>query len=269
MPHRTYYPEPRVSKFLFASKFMAPVWAVVRIYLGWQWLTAGWGKIRSPAWVGENAGAAVRGFLQGALERAAGDRPDVPGWYAALIENVFLPNATLFSYLVAWGEVLVGVALLLGFLTGVSAFVGGLMNVTFLLAGTVSSNPVMFVLATWVVLAWRVAGYYGLDYWILPALGAPRGEFDRRPGGRGGSGPERVRGGTPGFPSDGSGGRSESGAGEHGGRARRGGGSGGNTGRARDGGGSSRSTVGGPARVMALLGTALRVARASATGRGS
>ena len=78
------------------------------------------------------------------------------------------------SHLVAIGEVLVGIALIVGFPTGVSAFLGGLMNAAFLLAGTLSSNPVMFILATWIVLAWRVAGYYGLDCWILPKLGASR-----------------------------------------------------------------------------------------------
>lgn len=184
MPHQTYYPEPKVSKFLFASKFMAPVWAVIRIYLGWLWLTAGWGKIQSPAWVGENAGAAVTGYLGGALERAGGERPSVPGWYAWMIENIFLPNAELFGYLVAFGEFLVGIALIVGFLTGVSAFLGGLMNVSFLLAGTLSSNPIMFILATWIVLAWRIAGYYGLDYWVLPRLGAPGGGFKGKRAGR-------------------------------------------------------------------------------------
>ncbi len=91
-----------------------------------------------------------------------------------MIENLFLPNAWLMSHLVAFGEVLVGIALIVGFLTGVSAFLGGLMNAAFLLAGTLSSNPVMLILATWIVLAWRVAGYYGLDYWILPKLGTTR-----------------------------------------------------------------------------------------------
>ena len=180
MPHRTYYPEPRLSKFLFASRAMAPVWAIVRIYLGWQWLSSGWGKVQNPAWVGAEAGGAVRGFLMGALERAQGERPSVPGWYAWMIENIFLPNAAFFGHMVAFGELLVGIALIVGFLTGISAFLGGLMNITFLLAGTVSSNPVMFILATWLVLAWRVAGYYGLDYWVLPWLGAPREGFSRR-----------------------------------------------------------------------------------------
>ncbi|MEZ4606565.1 MAG: hypothetical protein R2865_07130 [Deinococcales bacterium] len=69
---------------------------------------------------------------------------------------------------------MVGIALIIGFLTGISAFLGGLMNASFLLAGTVSTNPIMFILATWLVLAWRVAGHWGLDYWVLPILGAPR-----------------------------------------------------------------------------------------------
>lgn len=180
---RRFYPEPNLSKFLFASKFMAPVWAVIRIYLGFLWLRSGWGKVTDPVWVGPEAGGAVRGFLGGALELTTGDRPSVQGWYAWLIENLFLPNATILSYLVAFGEVLVGLALIVGFLTGVSAFMGGLMNAAFLLAGTVSTNPVMFILATWLVLAWRIAGYYGLDYFILPRLGAPAGPgFRRRKG---------------------------------------------------------------------------------------
>lgn len=179
MPHTTYYPEPTVSKFLFASKWMAPIWTVVRVYLGWQWLTAGLHKVwvdgaLNPAWVGTTANAAA-GYLNGALARAGGENPSVSGWYAWLIEHVFLPNVTLFSNLVALGEVLVGLALIVGFLTGFSAAMGGVMNVAFLFAGTLSSNPVMLVLAFGLVLAWRVAGYYGLDYWVLPRIGAPFG----------------------------------------------------------------------------------------------
>jgi thiosulfate dehydrogenase (quinone) large subunit len=184
MPRTAYYPEPSVTKFLFASKPAAVVWGIARLYLGWLWLAAGWGKVVSPAWVGEQAGTAVSGYLQGAIARAAAEPPTVNPWYAWLIERLFLPNVTLLSYLVAFGEVLVGLALIAGFLVGISAFFGGFMNVSFLLAGTLSTNPEMFVLATWLVLGWRVAGYYGLDYWVLPRIGAPRGpDFDGgRPG---------------------------------------------------------------------------------------
>ncbi len=174
----TYYPEPRISKFLFASKYMAPFWTVVRVYLGWLWLSAGWHKITDPAWVGSGAGTAVGGFLRRAVSLSQGENPSVSLWYAWVVENVFLPVAPFVSYLVAFGEVLIGIALILGFLTGLVAFLGGLMNVVFLLAGTLSTNPVMFLLATWLVLAWRVAGYYGLDRWVLPLVGAPREDFD-------------------------------------------------------------------------------------------
>jgi thiosulfate dehydrogenase [quinone] large subunit len=159
---------------------MAPFWTVVRVYLGWLWLNAGWHKVTDPKWVGAEAGTAVSGFLNRALSLSVGDSPAVSGWYAWLVENVFLPAAPLMSYLVAFGELLVGVALIAGFLTGLVAFLGGLMNVAFMLAGTLSTNPVMFILATWIVLAWRIAGYYGLDYWVLPLLGAPANGFSRR-----------------------------------------------------------------------------------------
>jgi thiosulfate dehydrogenase (quinone) large subunit len=171
------YPEPWLSKALFASRASVPFWTIVRLYLGYLWLNAGWGKVTNPAWVGPEAGGAIKGFLTNALTLTAGDHPSVQGWYAWLIERVFLPNAIVMSHLVAFGEVLVGLALILGFLTGASAFMGGFLNAAFLFAGTVSTNPLMFVLATWLVLAWRVGGYWGLDYWVLPWLGAPRGNW--------------------------------------------------------------------------------------------
>jgi len=47
------------------------------------------------------------------------------------------------------------------------------MNLNYLFAGTVSTNPLLGVLAVLVVLAWRVAGYYGFDRYLLPILGTP------------------------------------------------------------------------------------------------
>ncbi|AIZ45501.1 DoxX family protein [Deinococcus radiopugnans] len=165
--------EPAISRVLFADPRLAPLWLILRLYVGYEWLSAGWGKITNPAgvWVGEKAGVAVSGFLNGAVAKSSGDHPDVAGWYAWFVENVALPNATVFSYMVAYGELLVGIALILGLFTGIAAFFGGFLNANFLLAGTVSSNPLLFILATWLVLGWRVAGWWGLDRWILPRFG--------------------------------------------------------------------------------------------------
>jgi thiosulfate dehydrogenase [quinone] large subunit len=165
-------PENPVSRFLFSSTRASWIWLVVRLYVGYAWLKAGWGKVTSDAWTGSNAGAAVKGFVSGAISKAE-DGGDVSGWYAAFLENAVLPNAKLFSFMVAYGELLVGLGLILGLLTGIAAFFGGLMNVTFLFAGTLSTNPILFVLATWLVLAWKNAGWIGLDRWALPLLGTP------------------------------------------------------------------------------------------------
>jgi thiosulfate dehydrogenase [quinone] large subunit len=67
----------------------------------------------------------------------------------------------------------VGLGLIFGILTGFAAFFGAFMNMSFLLAGSASTNPVMFTLAVGVILAWKVAGYYGVDRWLLPMLGTP------------------------------------------------------------------------------------------------
>jgi thiosulfate dehydrogenase (quinone) large subunit len=169
----TQIPEPPIARFLFADTRMALFWVIVRVYVGWQWLEAGLEKLENPAWVGDNAGVALTAFINGALGKTGGQHPDVTGWYAGYLQAFILPNAAIFSYMVTFGEILVGLGLIFGCLTGIAAFFGSFMNANFLFAGTVSINPVLFVLATWLVLAWRVAGYFGLDFFVLPALGTP------------------------------------------------------------------------------------------------
>jgi thiosulfate dehydrogenase [quinone] large subunit len=165
--------DPPVAQALFGDVRWAWIWLLLRLYLGWEWLQAGWGKLHNPAWIGTKAGTAITGFVTAALAKASGEHPDVQGWYAWFLQHVVLTHSVLWSYLVSWGETLVGVALIVGIFTGIAAFFGSFMNLSYLLAGTVSINPVLFVIATWLVLAWKTAGWWGLDRWILPALGTP------------------------------------------------------------------------------------------------
>ena len=160
----------RISTMLFADTNFSWLWFLIRLYLGYEWLIAGWGKFQNPAWVGDQTGMAVKGFLTGALGKMSGAHPDVSSWYGAFIQNFALPNAEIFSYVVTFGEMAVGLALILGFLTGVSAFFGVLMNYNFMLAGSVSVNPIMALLGVLLILAWRTAGWYGLDRYILPKI---------------------------------------------------------------------------------------------------
>lgn len=189
-------PEPPIARFFFADVRMSWLWLLVRLYAGYEWLTAGWEKltghsiafdsfgqpVKGGAWVfSGHDGTAISGFVQGALAQATGAHPAVQGWYATFLKSFVLPNAAPFAYIVTFGEVLVGIALILGLLTGIAAFFGVFMNMNYLLAGTVSANPILGLLGILLVLAWRIAGYLGLDHWVLPALGTPwTGSLRRR-----------------------------------------------------------------------------------------
>jgi uncharacterized membrane protein YphA (DoxX/SURF4 family) len=87
---------------------------------------------------------ALGGFIQGALHKTGGAHPDVQGWYAGFLQNIVLTHVHTWSHLVAYGELLVGLALTIGFLTGIAAFCGLFINLNYLLAGTVSTNPILF-----------------------------------------------------------------------------------------------------------------------------
>jgi len=161
------------AQFLFTNKKSAWIWLVLRVYVGWQWLSAGWEKLHSPIWSGSDAGGALSGFINGALSKTAGDHPDVQGWYAYFLQHIVLPYANVWSHLITYGELLVGVALIIGVFTGIAAFFGLFMNLNYLLAGTVSINPILFTCSIGLILAWRVAGYIGVDRYLLPLLGTP------------------------------------------------------------------------------------------------
>jgi thiosulfate dehydrogenase (quinone) large subunit len=166
-------PEPKLSRFLFADTRFSWVWLVLRLYVGYEWLSAGWEKFTSPAWAGAQAGTAIGGFFQGALAQAGGAHPNVSSWYAFFITNIAVPHAVFFSYLITYGELAVGVGLVLGVFTGIAAFFGAFMNLNYLFAGTVSTNPFLLLIQLFIILAWRNAGWIGLDRWLLPKIGVP------------------------------------------------------------------------------------------------
>src|SRR2546421_3602778 len=181
-------PEPPIARFLFADTRMAWVWLIVRLYVGYQWFTAGFEKLTGysatvgsdfgqhvgNSWIFTNhLGAGLIGFAHGGIAQATGPYPAVQGWYAWFLQNVVIPGAGFWSYLVTFGELAVGIGLIIGMLTGIAAFFGVFMNMNFLLAGAVSINPIIGGLALFILLAWRVAGYYGGDRYLLPLLGTP------------------------------------------------------------------------------------------------
>jgi thiosulfate dehydrogenase (quinone) large subunit len=164
---------PAFTRFLFSNSRAGLFWLPVRLFLGFSWLEAGWHKATGPGWL--DGGTALGGFWKAAVAIPAEGRPAITyEWYRGFLQ-VLLDNGaqSWFAWVITFGEIAVGLGLIFGVLTGFAAFFGALMNMSFLLAGSASTNPVMFSLAVGVILAWKVAGYYGVDRWLLPMLGTP------------------------------------------------------------------------------------------------
>jgi thiosulfate dehydrogenase (quinone) large subunit len=199
-----YFEEPAVAKSLFASKTFAWLWLILRLYLGWEWLVSGWAKtfggtitwkfwkwgqnqysltgtancgwIRSCVVNGKSVprGSAVKGFAASAVKSAQGPHPDVAySWYVDFLKWVRDHGYKVLGPVVSVTELVVGILLILGLFTGIAAFVGAVMNFSYVFAGTAGVNPLFIIISLILMLAWRVAGWYGLDRFVLPKLGTP------------------------------------------------------------------------------------------------
>lgn len=76
--------------------------ALVQAVVGFEWVKAGWEKVSDPNFIG-------------GLERTIGvfASKNPTGWYKDFLTGTVSPNATLFGWLVAYGEFIAGVVLLI------------------------------------------------------------------------------------------------------------------------------------------------------------
>lgn len=164
--------DPVWWKLLLGNVYFSLIWLPLRFFVGREWLVAGEHKVRDSAW---GTGEPLAGYWKGAVAIPEGGRPAITyAWYRNFLQYMLDHKwYTWFADVIAWGEVLVGIGLLVGALVGIAAFFGTLMNFNFQLAGSASTNPVLFGLSVFLILAWKVAGYWGLDRYLLPALGTP------------------------------------------------------------------------------------------------
>jgi thiosulfate dehydrogenase (quinone) large subunit len=171
---------PAFTRFLFSNTRAGLLWLPIRLFVGFAFLEGGLhklfpaGKAVGAGWL--DGGASLLGYWQNAVKI-----PDAPArpaitfeWYRDFL-NILINNhaESWFAFIIVFGEIAIGLGLIFGALTGFAAFFGAFMNMSFLLAGSASTNPVLFALGIGLILAWRVAGYYGVDRWLLPRLGVP------------------------------------------------------------------------------------------------
>jgi thiosulfate dehydrogenase (quinone) large subunit len=192
--------DPPIARALFNDTRLSWLWLLVRLYVGYSWITAGIEKMENSDWA--VTGNALKGFWTGAVAVSATGKSAITfSWYRDFL--TFMLNGghyVWFSKVVIFGELAIGTAMILGAFVGVAAFFGGFMNWNFMMAGSASVNPVLFSLSILLILAWKTAGYIGVDRVLLPLLGTPWRPGIVTAGGRvaqpvvaGGSGKEALK----------------------------------------------------------------------------
>ncbi|MCR4401299.1 MAG: FAD-dependent oxidoreductase [Firmicutes bacterium] len=136
-------------------------WLVIlRVFLGYEWLVSGLGKIRD-------------GFLVSGDKLVSGSSlmpmgPGTPEWYRWLMDTFVFPHALFFQWVVTLTELALGLALIFGLFTSIAALGSIFMNVNFALAG--AGGNIWFVMVSIAMLG-GAGRAFGLDYYVMPILG--------------------------------------------------------------------------------------------------
>lgn len=139
----------------------AAVWPL-RLFLGFTFLRASWDKLVDPAFFNP----AAAGYVGHQLALGASSSP-----LGGLLTGFIVPNATLFGMLTMAGELLIGLAVLLGWYTRFSAILGLFINLMFYLTITWDVQPyyygadIVFVVA-WLTLVLTGPGPLSVDAYL-------------------------------------------------------------------------------------------------------
>lgn len=137
-----------------------------RLYMGYMFLTGGWKKL-------VEMGLLKPGTLDEMLGKMGANAFHLP-WYQHFIDSVVLPHGQVFGYLVTFGELALGISLLLGLMVRFSAVVGMFMTLNFFLAsGSPLAAMFFFTLLTMCLAA--AGRSLGLDAYLHRAF--PRMPF--------------------------------------------------------------------------------------------
>ena len=162
----------------------AQAWiALLRIVVGAWFLKAVWTKLTIAGFWAIPYPAVSPRFLAFHPKRVAEFAAGNPvGWYKDFLENVVLPNAALFAKLQTYGEVAVGVGLIVGLLTGLAAAIGLFLTLNYGLASQWMSFGqqgfhLLLVTSMIIFLGSRAGRAWGIDDLLLRA--APRSRWLR------------------------------------------------------------------------------------------
>ena len=148
---------PGVFTWLRQSKIASVAWLAVRVWIGIMWFQAGWSKVfgaENPSFL-HNNGAAVAGF--------AGHGTAAYSWWASIMHSFVVPNASWIAVLVDFGELAIGLGLIVGFLTRTAAVASLFLLLTYVMSGTAGVTGFYALCALIVLATWRTSTWIGLD----------------------------------------------------------------------------------------------------------
>jgi len=148
---------PGFVGWLRESKYASVAWLAVRVWVGIMWMQAGIAKV----WGAENSaflhnnGAGVAGF--------AGHGTPAYSWWGSVMHSFVVPNASWIALIVAFGELAIGLGLVVGFLTRTAAIASLLLLFTYVMSGTASVCAFYALCAIIVLATWRTSTWIGVD----------------------------------------------------------------------------------------------------------
>ncbi len=105
---------------------------LLRLAISYIWLSAGLSKLFNSQFIGTFSNT-LNGFAKGTHY----------SFYAGFLKDYIIPHSQIFAQLTIWGEILTGIAFLLGFPLFLAAAIGIFMNLNYFFIAT--STPSQFL----------------------------------------------------------------------------------------------------------------------------
>jgi uncharacterized membrane protein YphA (DoxX/SURF4 family) len=149
----------KAAAIAFTRIFLGVMW-LLEVTVGHNWKVGGLSSGPNPRWMGPGAGDAVR------EESARAISDGTYSWAAWVFDNIIVPNAEVFSYLVIVLQVLLGLAFVVGFAVRPLAVAALGMDLSIFMLGN-SRIPPFFMVMHLFVLVTGAGYFFGLDGWIM------------------------------------------------------------------------------------------------------
>ena len=136
------------------NRFIGILFSLARVVFGILWMKSGIDKL--------SGGFGVEGLVPVVLYNT-----DSPQWYKQLFDSIVGPYASWFDIIIPWGEVLIGVGLLVGLFIIPALIVAVFLHVNYLLADMIYTYPTDVMCSVILLTGKRFTSYISLDRWIL------------------------------------------------------------------------------------------------------